>query len=64
MEGKSEAGHTGEVSGSICRQTVIAYAVGALLCFIHTWVSIAAIVLLQLNDALAPRFWWWRQTQR
>ena len=33
-----------EVRGSICKRIVIAqtlYAVGAALCFIHTWVSIA-----------------------
>jgi uncharacterized membrane protein len=50
-----------EVRGSICRRIVIAqslYAGGAALCFIHTWVSIAAIVLLQLNYAIAPRAWW------
>jgi uncharacterized membrane protein len=38
-----------EVRSSICRRTVIAqsfYAVGALLCFIHPWVSIAGIVLV------------------
>jgi len=49
-----------EVKGSICRRIVIAqslYAAGASLCFISTWVSIAAIVLVQLNYALAPRFW-------
>ena len=34
------------------------YAAGAALCFINTWVSIAAIVLVQLNYALAPRLWW------
>jgi uncharacterized membrane protein len=50
-----------EVSHSICRRILIAqalYAGGAALCFIHTWVSIAAIVLVQLNYALAPRVWW------
>ena len=50
-----------EVRGSICRRIVIAqslYAAGALLCFISTWVSIAAIVLVQLNYAIAPRKWW------
>jgi uncharacterized membrane protein len=50
-----------EVRGSICRRIAIAqslYAVGAALCFIHTWLSIAAIVLVQLNYALAPRLWW------
>ncbi len=49
-----------EVKGSICRRIVIAqslYAAGAALCFIHTWLSIAAIVLVQLNYALAPRLW-------
>ena len=48
-----------EVSASICRRVVIAqsiYAVGAALCVINTWVSIAAIVLVQLNYALAPRW--------
>jgi uncharacterized membrane protein len=49
-----------EVRGSICRRIVIAqslYAAGAALCFIHTWLSIAAIVLVQLNYVLAPRLW-------
>ena len=31
------------------------YGVGALLCVINTYVSIAWIVLLQLNSAIAPR---------
>jgi uncharacterized membrane protein len=47
-----------EVHGSICRRILIAqslYAAGAALCFIDTWVSIAAISLVQLNYALAPR---------
>ena len=50
-----------EVVDSIFRRILIAqmlYAVGAALCFIHTWVSIAAIVLVQLNYAIAPRMWW------
>jgi uncharacterized membrane protein len=54
-----------EVRGSICRRIAIAqslYAAGAALCFIHTWLSIAAIVLVQLNYALAPR--WWRKRQK
>ena len=34
------------------------YAVGACLCLINTWVSIAFIVLVQLNFALAPRLPW------
>jgi uncharacterized membrane protein len=50
-----------EVSASICKRVVIAqslYAAGAALCIINTWVSIGAIVLVQLNYALAPR---WRR---
>jgi uncharacterized membrane protein len=55
-----------EVSASICKRVVTAqslYAAGAALCFIHTWVSIAAIVLLQLNYAIAPRPWWRKHVQ-
>lgn len=47
-----------EVRASICRRILIAqslYAVGAALCVISTWVSIAVIVLVQLNYAIAPR---------
>jgi uncharacterized membrane protein len=47
-----------EIRKSICKRIVIAqslYAVGAALCFINTYVSIAAIVLVQLNYAVAPR---------
>jgi uncharacterized membrane protein len=50
-----------EVRASICKRILIAqslYAAGAVLCVINTWVSIAAIVLVQLNYALAPRPWW------
>lgn len=46
------------IRGSICRRIVIAqslYAVGAALCFVSTWLSIAVIVLVQLNYAIAPR---------
>jgi len=53
-----------EVRGSICRRILIAqslYAAGAALCFINTWVSIAAIVLVQLNYVIAPRMWWKKQ---
>ena len=53
-----------EVSASICRRITIAqslYAAGAALCVINTWVSIAAIVLVQLNYALAPR---WRRKKK
>lgn len=49
-----------EVRGSICRRVLIAqslYAAGAALCFINTWVAIGAIVLVQLNYAIAPRLW-------
>jgi hypothetical protein len=50
-----------EIRSSICRRILIAqslYAAGAALCFIDTWFSIAAIVLVQLNYAVAPRAWW------
>jgi hypothetical protein len=33
------------------------YALGALLCVINTYVSIAFIVLVQLNYVFAPRIW-------
>jgi uncharacterized membrane protein len=48
-----------EVRASICKRIVIAqslYAGGAALCVINTWVSIAVIVLVQLNYAIAPRW--------
>jgi len=51
-----------EVRASICKRVVIAqslYAGGAALCAINTWASIAAILLVQLNYAIAPR--WRRQ---
>jgi uncharacterized membrane protein len=47
-----------EVRGAICRRVVIAqslYAFGALLCVVSTYLSIAFIVLVQLNYAIAPR---------
>jgi uncharacterized membrane protein len=50
-----------EVRASICKRIVIAqslYAAGAALCVINTWVSIGAILLVQLNYAVAPRLWW------
>jgi uncharacterized membrane protein len=53
-----------EVSASICRRIAIAqslYAGGAALCAINTWVSIAAILLVQLNYAPAPR--WGRRSR-
>jgi uncharacterized membrane protein len=49
-----------EIRNSICRRILIAqslYAGGAALCFINTYVSIGVIVLVQLNYAIAPRFW-------
>jgi uncharacterized membrane protein len=47
-----------EIRNSICRRILIAqslYAGGAALCFISTYASIAVIVLVQLNYAIAPR---------
>jgi hypothetical protein len=46
------------ISAAICRRILIAqslYAVGALLCWFSTFASIAFIVLVQLNFAVAPR---------
>jgi uncharacterized membrane protein len=51
----------GEIHPAIVRRIVIAqslYAAGAALCFINTYWSIAAIVLVQVNYAIAPRFCW------
>ena len=48
-----------EVPAAICRRIVIAqafYAAGALLCVINTRWSIAFILLVQLNYAVAPAF--------
>jgi uncharacterized membrane protein len=50
---------TGEVSRATERRILIAqglYALGALLCVINTYVSIAFIALVQLNFVIAPRF--------
>lgn len=47
-----------EVRGAICRRVLIAqsfYAFGALLCVVSNYLSIAFIVLVQLNYAIAPR---------
>ena len=47
-----------EVPVAIKRRIVIAqslYAFGALLCVINTYWSIAFIVVVQLNYAIAPR---------
>lgn len=48
-----------EVPAAICRRIWIAqslYAFGALLCLINTYWSIAFIVLVQLDYAIAPRY--------
>jgi uncharacterized membrane protein len=50
-----------DVPPAITRRIVIAqslYAAGAALCFFNTYYSIAAIVLVQLNYAIAPQFCW------
>jgi uncharacterized membrane protein len=47
-----------EVSAAICRRVTIAqtlYAVGAALCVLGTWWSVAFIFAVQMNYALAPR---------
>ncbi len=46
------------VPAAICRRMIIAqslYALGALLSVVHTYVSIAWIVLVQLYYVIAPR---------
>jgi len=50
-----------EIKSIVERRIIVAqalYAVGALLCAINTYVSIAFIVLVQLNFAIAPRIKW------
>jgi len=50
-----------EIHPAIVRRIFIAqalYACGAALCFFNTYYSIAAIVLVQLNYSIAPRFCW------
>jgi len=50
-----------EMHPAIVHRIVIAqslYAAGAALCFLNTYYSIAAIVLVQVNYAIAPRFCW------
>ncbi len=52
---------TEEIHPAVVRRIVIAqslYAAGAALCFFNTYYSIAAIVLVQINYAIAPRFCW------
>jgi uncharacterized membrane protein len=51
----------GEIHPAVVRRIVIAqtlYACGAALCFFNTYWSIAAIVLVQLNYAIAPSWCW------
>jgi uncharacterized membrane protein len=48
-----------EIRHAVERRIIIAqalYAVGALLCIVNTYLSIAVIVLVQLNYVIAPRF--------
>jgi uncharacterized membrane protein len=50
-----------EIHPAVIRRIVIAqslYAAGAALCLLGTYYGIAAIVLVQLNYAIAPRFCW------
>jgi uncharacterized membrane protein len=49
---------TVDMSAAVERRIVIAqalYGLGALLCIVSTYVSIAFIVLVQLNYVVAPR---------
>jgi len=48
-----------DAPAAICRRIVIGqglYAVGASLCVVNTYLSIAFIMLAQVNFAIAPRF--------
>ncbi len=50
-----------EIHTAVVRRIVIAqslYAASAALCFFNTFYSIASIVLVQLNYAIAPQFCW------
>jgi uncharacterized membrane protein len=50
-----------DIHTAVVRRIVIAqslYAAGAALCFLNTYYSIAAIVLVQVNYAIAPQFCW------
>lgn len=50
-----------DIHAAVVRRIVVAqalYAAGAALCFLNTYYSIAAIVLVQVNYAIAPRFCW------
>jgi uncharacterized membrane protein len=57
-EGLVKADITPDVSTAIKRRILVAqalYAFGAALCVFNTYLSIAVIVLVQLNYAIAPR---------
>jgi uncharacterized membrane protein len=57
-EGLIKADTPEDVRLSVCRRILIAqslYAAGAALCFVRVWLSIAVIVVVQLNYAVAPR---------
>jgi uncharacterized membrane protein len=54
------------MKAAVCRRVIIAqslYASGAALCFISTHLSIAVIVLIQLNYAIAPSTWKWKKVK-
>jgi uncharacterized membrane protein len=48
--------HPAVISRIVIAQSL--YAAGAALCFFNTYYSIATIVLVQINYAIAPRFCW------
>jgi TMEM175 potassium channel family protein len=51
---------TPELREAVERRIIVAqalYAFGALLCLVNTYVSIAVIVIVQLNYVIAPRIW-------
>jgi uncharacterized membrane protein len=57
-QGLVKEGTTAEVGAAVERRIIVAqalYAFGALLCIVNTYVSIAVIVLVQLNYVFAPR---------
>jgi len=58
--GLVKADLSSEVTAAICRRILIGqslYAFGALLCVFSTYWSIAFMVLIQLEYAIAPRSW-------
>jgi uncharacterized membrane protein len=49
---------------AVCRRIIYGqalYALGAVLCFFNTCLSIGFIVLVQLNYVFAPREWRWKR---